>query len=78
MCFREVQCTRHACGHSHPRSNSRVDCKSPNCRYSPSHNPTCPPKLCAFTCQQWLRPAKTVVTANSSLRCSHCRSMGRY
>ncbi|KAF8148457.1 hypothetical protein B0H34DRAFT_737140 [Crassisporium funariophilum] len=74
MCYREVQCTRHACGHDHPQSDCRVDCGSANCRYSLSHNPACPPKNCSYTCKQWLKPARTVVSANSSLHCRYCRS----
>ncbi|KAF8963541.1 hypothetical protein BDZ97DRAFT_1602321, partial [Flammula alnicola] len=73
MCFREVHCTRHVCGHDHPQSDSRVDCGSVNCRYSQSHNPRCLPKSCPSTCNQWYGPARTVVTGSSPLRCGHCR-----
>ncbi|KAF8878803.1 hypothetical protein CPB84DRAFT_1688199 [Gymnopilus junonius] len=73
MCFREVQCTRHACGHDHPQSDSRVDCRSANCRYSQFHNPSCSPATCPQTCNQWCVPAKTVVTNVSPSKCSFCR-----
>ncbi|KDR74834.1 hypothetical protein GALMADRAFT_564531 [Galerina marginata CBS 339.88] len=73
MCFREVHCTRHACGHDHPQSDSRVDCGSATCRYSQSHNPSCSPKTCSYTCVQWLKPARNVVKATSPLQCNFCR-----
>ncbi|KIM38839.1 hypothetical protein M413DRAFT_58199, partial [Hebeloma cylindrosporum] len=53
MCFREIQCIKHACGHEHPQSDRRVDCNSSRCRYSQLHDASCSPKSCSSTCQQW-------------------------
>ncbi|KAF8188045.1 hypothetical protein BJ912DRAFT_851416 [Pholiota molesta] len=73
MCYREVHCTKHACGHEHPQSETRVDCESSDCRYSRVHTAGCPPKTCPETCKQWLKPARTVVTGTSPSRCGHCK-----
>ncbi|KAF9008318.1 hypothetical protein BDQ17DRAFT_1237091 [Cyathus striatus] len=70
MCYREVQCTRHCCGHDAPKSEQRMDCGSSNCRYSSKHNPGC--QTCPTSCKQWLRPAQTVVTSTSNSPCTHC------
>ncbi|KAF9559038.1 hypothetical protein CPC08DRAFT_638279 [Agrocybe pediades] len=56
MCYREVQSTRHACGHDHPQADRRVDCGSGACRYSASHPVSCSPKTCPQTCNQWYAP----------------------
>ncbi|KAF9472709.1 hypothetical protein BDN70DRAFT_818258 [Pholiota conissans] len=74
MCYREIHCTKHVCGHAHPQSDRKVDCNAANCRYSASHSPVCSPKTCPQTCKQWLKPARTVVTGNSPSRCGHCMS----
>ncbi|KJA18708.1 hypothetical protein HYPSUDRAFT_190707 [Hypholoma sublateritium FD-334 SS-4] len=74
MCYREVRCARHACGHEHPQSDKKIDCGSPACRYSQAHSPACSPKTCPQTCKQWLKPARNVVVSNSPARCGHCCS----
>ncbi|KXN81987.1 hypothetical protein AN958_03334 [Leucoagaricus sp. SymC.cos] len=71
MCYREVKCVKHACGHGTPMSDQRVDCGSARCRYSSSHDASC--ANCTATCVQWLRPAKTIITHQSSSPCSSCR-----
>lgn len=72
MCYREVQSTRYRCGHDLPHSEHQVDCRSANCRYSASHPPNC--SGCPSSCQQWLRPARTVVTQTSETSCFHCKA----
>ncbi|EKM75903.1 hypothetical protein AGABI1DRAFT_45720 [Agaricus bisporus var. burnettii JB137-S8] len=71
MCYRDVACVKHSCGHESPVSDKRVDCGSNKCRYSSRHNPACP--NCTSTCTQWLRPARTTVTSRSDAPCSSCR-----
>ncbi|PFH53504.1 hypothetical protein AMATHDRAFT_137447 [Amanita thiersii Skay4041] len=70
MCYREVQCTRYACGHEVPHSDRRVDCGSGHCRYSSSHATPC--SNCASACKQWLRPAQMQVTRTERTHCYHC------
>ncbi|KAF8062508.1 hypothetical protein FPV67DRAFT_275564 [Lyophyllum atratum] len=70
MCYREVHCTRHSCGHETPHGERRMDCGSSRCRYSANHSAHC--GTCTKTCKQWLRPAQTLVTAKAQTPCFHC------
>ncbi|TFK31639.1 hypothetical protein BDQ12DRAFT_618541 [Crucibulum laeve] len=71
MCYREVHCTKHSCGHETPQSERRVDCGSARCRYSEAHDSSC--KTCPSSCKQWLRPPQMIATATSKTPCTHCR-----
>ncbi|KIL68409.1 hypothetical protein M378DRAFT_71534 [Amanita muscaria Koide BX008] len=51
MCYREVKCVKHSCGHEAPIEDRRVDCGSNRCRYSSSHAASCTD--CSSTCNQW-------------------------
>ncbi|KAF9036302.1 hypothetical protein BJ165DRAFT_1354706 [Panaeolus papilionaceus] len=77
MCYREVQCTRHVCGHDHPQTDIRVDCRSPACRYSQLHGTSCQPITCGKTCFQWLKPARNIVAGQSPTPCGYCRGVSQ-
>ncbi|KAF8352135.1 hypothetical protein F5887DRAFT_934131 [Amanita rubescens] len=70
MCYREVKCIKHICGHETPTEDRRVDCKSSRCRYSATH--TLPCTRCSATCKQWLRQTRMVVTRTDQRLCYQC------
>ncbi|KAH7882869.1 hypothetical protein F5I97DRAFT_143859 [Phlebopus sp. FC_14] len=70
MCYREVQCRRHACGHEEPFGESKIDCQSDRCRYSSAHPRGC--ATCSSTCIQQLGMAQRVVTQRRESFCYHC------
>ncbi|KAM6501046.1 hypothetical protein JOM56_004060 [Amanita muscaria] len=72
MCYREVKCVKHSCGHEAPIEDRRVDCGSNRCRYSSSHAAPCTD--CSSTCNQWLRPAQMQVVRTDTQSCYHCRT----
>ena len=60
MCFREVQCTRHACGHDHPQSDSRV-------RFGSRSRPVATTLITFLSASRWTADLRTVGTVRRTI-----------
>ncbi|KAJ8594776.1 hypothetical protein M405DRAFT_449728 [Rhizopogon salebrosus TDB-379] len=70
MCYKIIQYGEYSCGHQSVTRQQVVDCRSRNCRFSPSHLSIA--HSCGSTCSQTMLPDQGLIMEQFNTSCARC------